>query len=118
MGDDVASVVPAASRPGGGDGVETQRDGGVADGVVVELEAGRGRGDRDLEQQFGVPDRSAAEAGPVGIRFRQVAGMRLDHAVGEELDGAGADQRSRVPGPLLHRRLDLLADGPIGVELQ
>ena len=111
-----AGAAGARRLPGGGDRVQRQRDGGVADRVVVQLEAGRGGGDRRLDEALRLPDGRPAEAGPVRIRLGQIAGVRLDHAVDEELDAGGADQRAREAGPHLRRRLQLLVQRQVGVE--
>ena len=57
MSDQVAPDGRRAQSPRGGDGVEAQRDGGVADGVIVELKA-RGRDATDASIR-----RSGAQTG-------------------------------------------------------
>ena len=105
--------VPAPRR---GDRVHRERDGRLSDGVIVQLEAGRRRGHGRLDQARGFPDRHAAEVRAVRIRLGEVRGVRLDHAVDEELDAGDSDQRAREAGPHLRRRLQLLAQRQVGVE--
>ena len=44
--------------------------------------------------------------------------MRLDHTVGEELDGGGAQERAGAAGPLLDRGGDLLVNVAVGLKEQ
>ena len=108
----------AGARPCGGDGVEAEGHRGVADRVVVQLKARRGGCDRDGDEPVRFPDGVAAEPGAIGIGLGEAAGVRLDHTVGEELDGGGAQERARAAGPLLDRGGDLLVDVAVGLKGQ
>ena len=118
MGDEVAAGGRARWAPGGGDRVEAEGHGGVADRVVVQLKARRGGCDRDGDEPVRLPDGGAAEPRLVGVGLCQVAGVRLDDAVGEELDGVGAQERASAAGPLLERGGDLLVDVTVGLKGQ
>ncbi len=102
--DHIARAGGGPPRPRRRDGVEAEADGGVADGMVVQLEAGLGGGDGGLRQPLQGPHGLAAEARPVVVGPGQIARVPLHDAVGEELDGVHAHQRAGVGGARGDRR--------------